>query len=87
MLGVKAHYDGLFIDPCLPSSWPQCRVEQEFRGARYIIDILNPHALSQGHIVLEVDGVSIQGKKLPVFADGKTHHVTARILPPSPQPH
>lgn len=87
MLGVKAHYDGLLVDPCLPSSWPQCRVEQEFRGARYIIDILNPHALSQGHIVLEVDGVSIQGNKLPVFADGKTHHVTARILPPSPQPH
>ena len=39
MLGIRARYDGLEIDPCLSEEMLQAKVTREFRGAKYDITI------------------------------------------------
>jgi len=39
LLGVRADYSGLIIDPCLPPGWKEVRVQRLFRGAQYFIHI------------------------------------------------
>lgn len=39
MFGIRAQYDGLLIDPCLPEEMLPAKVTREFRGCRYEITI------------------------------------------------
>ncbi len=39
ILGIKPHYDGLEINPCIPSSWPGFRAKRIFRGCRFDITV------------------------------------------------
>jgi len=39
MLGVKAKWNGLEINPCLPSGWDKVNVTRVFRGCKYNITI------------------------------------------------
>lgn len=41
ILGVRAQWDGLLIDPCLPAEWNDVKVTREFRGCVYHITIKN----------------------------------------------
>ncbi len=79
MIGVRPDFDGLLIDPCLPSSWKKCSLERDFRGARYHVEIRNPHGLQKGKLSLSVDGVRTEGRKVANFADGKLHRIVAEI--------
>ena len=51
ILGVKPDYDGLVIDPCIPSSWKGFTVRRKFRDAEYLIRVSNPHGLCKGRPV------------------------------------
>ncbi len=42
LLGVKPCYDGLIIDPCLPTDVKEYTVKRKFRDAEYTIHVLNP---------------------------------------------
>ena len=42
LLGIKPTYDGLLIDPCLPSDVKEYTVKRKFREAEYTIHVLNP---------------------------------------------
>ncbi len=79
ILGVRAQYTGLLIDPCLPSAWTSCALERDFRGARYRIEIQNPKGLHKGSLSLQVDGVKIDGNLVPIFADDQLHIVVAAM--------
>ncbi|MGH9458270.1 MAG: GH36-type glycosyl hydrolase domain-containing protein [Thermoanaerobaculia bacterium] len=39
VLGVRPEWDGLRIDPCLPSSWTRAKMTRPWRGATYEITI------------------------------------------------
>ena len=56
LLGVKRDYDGLRIDPAIPSKWKTCRMVRAFRGAVYEITIKNPDGVQSGVKELYVDG-------------------------------
>ena len=75
IIGVRPDFDGLIIDPCLPSVWKSCSLERDFRGARYSVKIKNPENLQKGKLIISVDGKNIEGNKVAIFADGKTHNV------------
>lgn len=77
LLGAKADYAGLRIDPRLPSKWKEASVRRSFRGAIYDIVVKNPQGIGEGRVVLTVDGKKIDGNLVPVFSDGKTHKVEA----------
>lgn len=75
VLGARRDYDGLRIDPCLPSHWKKCSIRRPFRGDVYEIEIENPKGVERGVRELYVDGDLIRGNLVKPFGDGKTHNV------------
>jgi len=75
ILGIRPDYDGLIIDPCIPSDWDGFKIRRKFRGAVYDIKVGNPNKKSKGIKNLKVDGKIIEGNKVPIFTDGKSHEV------------
>ncbi len=79
ILGVRPTFDGLEIDPCIPSDWVGYRVVRTFRGATYNILVVNAKGGMHGVREIFVDGESIPGSVLPVYADGKVHEVVVTM--------
>ena len=75
MLGIIPDYEGLKIDPSIPSAWDGFKATRQFRNATYQISVSNPSHVSKGVKSVTVDGNAIEGNILPVFADGKEHTV------------
>ena len=61
ILGIKPAYDGLEINPCIPSTWKEYTVKRKFRGAIYEITVQNPQGVCKGIKTLTVDGVKTAG--------------------------
>lgn len=64
ILGIKPSYEGLLIDPCIPSKWDGFNVTRKFRGATYNIRVENPSHVSKG-----VKQIIINGTPLPEGAN------------------
>jgi cellobiose phosphorylase len=79
ILGVYPDYDGLLIDPCIPSDWGNYKVKRKFRGCTYEIEFSNPSLVSKGKLSIAVDGNLIEGNKLPIFDDAENHKVEVTI--------
>ena len=75
ILGVQADFDGLKIDPSIPSAWDGLSASRQFRGATYDIKVSNPDHVCKGVKSVTVDGNAIEGNVLPVFGDGAVHKV------------
>ncbi|NNG10375.1 MAG: glycosyl transferase [Arenibacter sp.] len=75
ILGVKTDYDGLVIDPCIPTKWDGFSMKREFRGANYTIEVQNPNHISKGVKSVFVNGVAIKGNTIPILEKGKEHSV------------
>jgi cellobiose phosphorylase len=75
ILGVKPEYDGLLIDPCIPTSWKSFTITRKFRGATYRIEIQNPYGKSKGVKQVMVDGKPQASSLIPIFGDGQIHNV------------
>jgi cellobiose phosphorylase len=56
ILGIRADYEGLRIDPCIPSKWDGFEATRNYRGVTYHISVTNP-----GHVCKGVANVSIKG--------------------------
>ncbi|MDP4189655.1 MAG: glycosyl transferase, partial [Bacteroidota bacterium] len=78
ILGIRPDYDGLLIDPCIPQEWNGFKVTRKFRGATYLIEILNPAHKSKGVTKITVDGQLLTSKIIPVFGKGTEH--TVKVL-------
>ena len=65
ILGIKPHYDGLLIDPCLPKTAHDYMVTRRFRGAEYEIHVSNPKGVSKGVAKMTVDGTPVEGAVVP----------------------
>lgn len=80
ILGVRATYDGLVVDPHLPPEWPEARVQRTFRGTRYDIRITRAVPGADGVSAVTVDGSPVPvGAALPVFGDGVVHEVRVTL--------
>ena len=81
--GIQPEYQGLRLDPCVPSHWPEFKVTRKFRGATYQITVKNPSGISRGVSRLTVDGKLVSGNIIPLAPAGSTVAVEA-ILEPLP---
>lgn len=79
ILGIKRDYDGLRIQPCLPSEWKEAEAYREFRGSRYHIQMKRAEGVSGGGGQIMVDGEPITGNILPLFQDLDIHKVMVLI--------
>lgn len=75
ILGIKVHYEGIIIDPCIPMQWDKFNVIKKFRNATYDIEVINPNHVSKGIKRIEVDGKKIQDNKIPNYEDEVIHKV------------
>jgi len=75
ILGIRPDYDGLLIDPCIPTSWDGFMVQRKFRGAKLQITVSNPNRVSKGVKRIIVDEKEIAGNVIPVFAAGTSHKI------------
>ncbi len=76
ILGIRATYRGLEIEPCIPKSWPGFKATRHFRGATYHIEVRNPDGVNRGVLLVTIDGVTQDSTLVPDFADGREHQVT-----------
>ena len=75
ILGIKPHYQGLQVDPCIPKQWTDYKVTREFRGAVYHIHITNPNQVSKGVKQVTINGAAIEGNVLPLLDAGQSADV------------
>ncbi len=71
ILGIRAEYDGLYIDPSIPSAWDGFEMRRVFRGASYHIQVQNPSHVRKGVKSIQVDSQPLAGNLLPVFPGGE----------------
>jgi cellobiose phosphorylase len=75
MMGVKAGYDGIRVDPVLPRRWGECWIRRCIRGTIYEFTIKNPHHVERGVAEIYVDGEKSSSNIIPYMKDGKKHQV------------
>ena len=66
MLGIRPTYNGLIIDPAIPSHWKSYSAERVYRGTRYLIEVDNSGGFQKGVKEIQINGISITGNILPV---------------------
>ncbi|MGA9069364.1 MAG: hypothetical protein WB424_03850, partial [Terracidiphilus sp.] len=66
ILGIQPEYNGLRIEPCIPSAWPQFKVTRVFRGKRVTIEVKNPNGVQKGVKKLTLNGKVVTGNFIPV---------------------
>jgi cellobiose phosphorylase len=73
ILGVRAEYEGLRIDPCIPANWEGFTFDRRSRGADYSIQVYNPARVCKGVKRMLVNGAEVPGSLIPYQPRG-THN-------------
>lgn len=76
ILGIRADFDGLIVDPCLPSDIKELTITRKFRGVEYKINVKNKNT---GKTRLSVDGKEIEGITVPLAKDAKAVEINCEI--------
>jgi N,N'-diacetylchitobiose phosphorylase len=66
ILGIQPEWDGLRIDPCIPSAWNGFSAQRRFRSCKYNIIVHNPEHINRGVVRMLVDGQEIPGNLVPL---------------------
>ncbi|HDQ44830.1 MAG TPA: N,N'-diacetylchitobiose phosphorylase, partial [bacterium] len=75
ILGIRPEYDGLRIDPCIPSDWKGFTARRRFRGKMFEITVVNPDHVEKGVKSLTVRGEAMEGNLIPESAMKETNVV------------
>jgi len=78
ILGIRPTYDGLQVEPVVPSNWDGFKATRIFRDVQYDIEVKRKG--SGNKIQLEVDGKRIEGSVIPFSSEkNKKIHVIAYL--------
>ena len=75
ILGIRPHYDGLIIDPCIPPEWKEYSVNRKFRGKKFEIIVRNPQGVSKGVKSVLLNGKPLNKNFIPADSKGDSHRV------------
>ena len=76
ILGIKPTFDGIEIDPCIPSTLKEYTVRRVLRDATFDITVKNPDGKESGISRIVVDGQPIAGNIVKATAGHHTIEVT-----------
>jgi cyclic beta-1,2-glucan synthetase len=82
ILGLRRRGNTFAIDPCIPSTWPEYRVEWQFGSTRYDIHVDNPGRRCRGVGSAYLDNAPVEPSAIPLVDDGGTHQVRVEIGEP-----
>ncbi len=68
ILGLRAEYDGLRVDPCIPSQWNGFSATRKYRGVTYQITVKNPKGVCKGVEKMLVNGKPVTRSLVPLEA-------------------
>ena len=80
ILGIRPDYDGLIVDPCIPSTLDGFTAKRDFRGVSYHITVKNDKHVEKGVAKLTVDGTVIEGNLIPVSMAAGKKDVTVEVI-------
>ncbi|MCI5613063.1 MAG: glycosyl transferase [Agathobacter sp.] len=69
ILGIRPDYDGLVIDPCIPSTLDGFTAKRDFRGCTYHITVKNASHSQKGVKKMTVNGKEVTGNLIPLSND------------------
>lgn len=75
ILGIKPDYNGLIINPCIPSKWDGFKMKRKFRGATYNIEVENPDHVNKGIKQIYVNGLKVESNIIPLLEKNKEHSI------------
>ncbi|HEY5956491.1 MAG TPA: glycosyl hydrolase family 65 protein [Polyangiaceae bacterium] len=80
ILGIRPDWDGLRVDPTIPSTWDGFSVERQYRGATYKIRVNNPRHVERGVSRITVNGRNVAlDAPLPIGNAGSTIEVEVEL--------
>jgi cyclic beta-1,2-glucan synthetase len=83
MLGMRVESrDGLetlTVDPCIPKAWTEYEMTLRRSGGTWHIRVLNPRGVNRGVERVTVDGVAVDGNRVPLDGEG-AHEVIVTLL-------
>jgi cyclic beta-1,2-glucan synthetase len=79
ILGLRRMGAALQIDPCIPASWPEYRLEYRYGRSIYRIEVHNPDGVTRGVREVHLDGTRLPDGRIPLLEDGAAHNVRVRM--------
>ncbi len=79
ILGFRTEGDRILIDPCVPSSWGGFEVDFRRGETTYRISVQNRDGVCRGVLEVELDGVVLPDRAIPIAEDGREHVVRVRM--------
>ena len=74
ILGVRLSFEGMIIDPCIPSEWNEFHVVRQWRGATFNISVKNPNRVERGVKNVTLNDKLVRGP-IPPQAAGSANDV------------
>jgi cyclic beta-1,2-glucan glucanotransferase len=78
ILGFKKRGDTLFIEPRVPSAWPEYTIEYRYGKSLYVIVVRNEDGVEGDTVEVKLDGQLSEGPGIRLTDDGKRHEVVVR---------
>jgi len=79
ILGIRPEYEGLRIDPCIPSAWNSFHVTRKFRGRAIAIEVRNPNHVQKGVRSVTLNGQAHEGSLLRADELGETNEIVVEM--------
>ncbi|MBN1379276.1 MAG: N,N'-diacetylchitobiose phosphorylase [Gammaproteobacteria bacterium] len=79
ILGIQPEYNGLRIEPCIPASWSGFKVERNFRGKQFIIEVRNRSSVQKGVKTLSLNGEILKENFIPIDQAKKENTVIVEM--------
>jgi cellobiose phosphorylase len=70
ILGLRAEYGGLRVDPCIPSAWSGFKASRMYRGSQVHLVVNNDKHVSKGVEKMVVNGKEVDGNLVSIKRKG-----------------
>jgi cyclic beta-1,2-glucan synthetase len=80
ILGFRKQGNTLWIEPSVPSDWPELTIDYRCGGSMYSIRVLSPEAVGRLGGEVTYDGRQLESAAIPLVDDGRRHEVLVRPL-------
>jgi len=81
ILGFRFRGAALYLDPCIPRSWPGYRITFRYHSSRYELVVENPHGANRGVARIVADGKELPKdvREIPLADDGGMHKIDVTL--------
>ena len=79
ILGIRPTFEGLEIDPCIPSGMKEFTVIRKYRHSLCRIHVLNPDHVEKGVQSMTVNGINCDGNCVQIKEECKEYQIEIRM--------